>query len=51
MTDERMEYLESLAEDFGADIEDVLAIAELLGEGEDEDGLLTALEDMMQWTS
>lgn len=47
MTDERMEYLESLAEDFDADIDDVLAIAELLGESEDEDGLLTTLEDIM----
>ena len=47
MTDERMEYLESLAEGFGADIEDVLAIAELLGESEDYDGLLTTLEDML----
>lgn len=47
MKQERMEYLESLAEDFGADIEDVLAIAELLGESEDYDGLLVALEDML----
>ena len=47
MSNERMEYLESLAEDFGADLEDVLAIAELLGESEDQDGLLTTLEDMM----
>ncbi|NBS69266.1 RNA polymerase [bacterium] len=39
----RRAYLESLAEDFPADV--VFALADILGPGEDFDGLITALED------
>jgi hypothetical protein len=39
----RRDYLESLAEEYPADI--VFALADLLGPGEDFDGLITALED------
>lgn len=41
----RQDYLESLAEDFGIDIEIVESLADLLGESEDFDGLVTSLED------
>lgn len=41
----RKEYLESLAEDYDMDYEDVEMLAAILGETEDFDGLLTALED------
>ena len=39
----RRDYLESLAEEYPADF--VYALADMLGEGEDFDGLITALED------
>ena len=39
----RKEYLDCLAEDYG---EQVYAIAELLGENEDFDGLISLCEDM-----
>lgn len=39
----RRDYLESLAEDYPADI--VYALADILGPTEDFDGLITALED------
>jgi hypothetical protein len=39
----RRDYLESLAEEYPADV--VFALADLLGPGEDFDGLITALED------
>lgn len=41
----RNEYLKSLAEDYDMDYEDVEMLATTLGETEDFDGLLTALED------
>ena len=41
----RKEYLKSLAEDYDMDYEDVEMLATTLGETEDFDGLLTALED------
>lgn len=41
----RKEYLQSLAEDYDMDYEDVEMLATTLGETEDFDGLLTALED------
>jgi hypothetical protein len=41
----RKEYLESLAEDYDMDYEDVEMLAATLGETEDFDGLVTALED------
>lgn len=41
----RKEYLESLAEDYDMDYEDVEMLSAILGETEDFDGLVTALED------
>ena len=41
----RKEYLQSLAEDYDVDYEDVEMFATTLGETEDFDGLVTALED------
>lgn len=41
----RKDYLESLAEDFGTDLEIVLTLADLLGPDEDFDGLISMLED------
>jgi uncharacterized protein YlaN (UPF0358 family) len=46
MTREREEYLRCLAEDFGLTVEIVFAVAELLGEEEDYDALLTELEEI-----
>lgn len=42
----RTEYLKDLAEEYGIPTSAVYAIADLLGEDEDFDGLLSALEDM-----
>lgn len=44
--DSRKHYLESLAEDNCVDIDDVLALAELLGPEEDFDGLVNAVQDI-----
>jgi len=41
----RKEYLQSLAEDYDMDYEDVEMLAATLGATEDFDGLLIALED------
>ena len=41
----RREYLESLADEFGADTDTVFALADILGESEDFDGLISELED------
>jgi hypothetical protein len=41
----RKDYLESLAADFCIDLTMVFALADLLGENEDFDGLVTNLED------
>lgn len=46
--DSRMEYLESLAADYGVPYSHVVALANLLGSSEDFDGLVTALEDMSE---
>ena len=43
--DSRHAYLLELADDLGVDIEIVRALADLLGEEEDFDGLVTSLED------
>lgn len=43
--EDREEYLESLAEDMCVDYEYVHELAALLGEDEDFDGLVTAVED------
>ena len=41
----REQYLQLVADDFGAPIEEVYALAEVLGPSEDFDGLISALED------
>lgn len=41
----RRDYLNSLAEDFGIDKSTVYMLASMLGESEDFDGLIVALED------
>ena len=41
----RDDYLTCLSEDYGVSIEDVYSLAEMLGENEDFDGLVCALED------
>lgn len=41
----RRDYLDSLAEDFGIDKSTVYMMASMLGESEDFDGLIVALED------
>ena len=41
----RRAYLLSLSEDLGVDIKTVMILADLLGENEDFDGLVTSLED------
>ena len=43
----RREYLNSLAEDYDVDRKTVHRMAELLGENEDFDGLITELEDFV----
>lgn len=42
---DRGDYLESLAGEYGTDMMVVGSIAEILGEAEDFDGLICALED------
>ena len=42
---DRDDYLTCLSEDYGISIEDVYSLAEMLGEDEDFDGLVSALED------
>jgi hypothetical protein len=41
----RRDYLTSLADDFGVDVDTVFAIAGMMGSSEDFDGLICALED------
>lgn len=41
----RKEYLQCLSEDYGVPYETVLSLAEMLGQNEDFDGLVQALED------
>ena len=48
MKEERLQYYTMLAEDFEVELDTVLILAELLGENEDYDGLITALEDLEQ---
>ena len=43
---DRFEYLDSLIEEYGVDIEIVYALADMLGPSEDFDGLINALEDL-----
>ena len=42
---DRDDYLTCLSEDYDVSIEDVYSLAEILGENEDFDGLLSSLED------
>ena len=42
---DRDDYLTCLSEDYGVSIDDVHSLAEMLGENEDFDGLICALED------
>ena len=46
MTKERYDYLKELAEDYGIDLNTVLTIADMLGEEEDYDGLISTLNDL-----
>ena len=41
----RADYLKSMSEDYGVDLETVRLLADTLGENEDFDGLVVALED------
>ena len=43
---DRDDYLNCLSEDYDVSIEDVYSLAEMLGENEDFDGLVSALEDI-----
>lgn len=42
---DRQDYLECIALDYGVPLEVVISLAEVLGENEDWDGLVLALED------
>ena len=42
---DRNDYIICLAEDYRVSIEDVYSLSEMLGENEDFDGLICALED------
>lgn len=41
----REDYLECLAEEYGVDLESVKALADLMGPTEDFDGLVTTIQD------
>ena len=43
---DRADYLSCLAEDYGADLDAVVALANLLGPDEDFDGLIVSVQDM-----
>lgn len=47
----RKDYLVSLADDYGAPVEVVFTLAQLLGPDEDFDGLISGLEDYMDQQS
>lgn len=42
---DRQDYLQALSEEFEIDIDTVVALASVLGAGEDFDGLVTMLQD------
>ena len=44
---DREDYLQQLAAEYDVDEEVVLSLAILLGESEDFDGLITAIEDLI----
>lgn len=43
---DRQDYLKCLSEDYGVPLDNVQAMAEILGPNEDFDGLVAALEDV-----
>lgn len=47
----REHYLQCMSEDYGVPIETVYSLADMLGESEEFDGLISALEDAenMDW--
>lgn len=45
---DREDYLQSLADEYGVSIDTVKTIAETLGETEDFDGLVTAVQDIAE---
>lgn len=45
----RKDYLNSLAEDFGVDRQTVYTLASMLGSSEDFDGLISSLEDLADY--
>jgi hypothetical protein len=45
--DDRDDYLQYLSEEYNVDLDTVYAVADILGEDEAFDGLVTSLEDMM----
>lgn len=47
----RNDYLKCMSEDYGVPIDVVQSLADMLGESEDFDGLVVALEDaeFMEW--
>jgi hypothetical protein len=48
---DRDDYLQCMSDDYGVPIEVVYSLADMLGENEDFDGLVSALEDAenMDW--
>jgi len=49
--EDREHYLQCMSEDYGVPIETVYSLADMLGESEDFDGLVSVLEDAesMEW--
>lgn len=45
---DHLDYLTCLSEDYGCPLENVLALADVLTESEDFDGLVSALEDYFE---
>lgn len=46
---DRNDYLQCMAEDYDLDLDLVLVLADTLGENEDFDGLIVALEDAQMY--
>ena len=45
---DRMGYLKSLSDEYGADLSEVIVMADLLGANEDFDALVTCLQDIAE---
>lgn len=45
----RKDYLKSVADEYGIDLEIVYSLASVLGPNEDFDGLISELEDFDNW--